>query len=696
MELNKNKLIFLFFILVFAILLFYNNYVKNFKSNVYSLIDTIEFQDKVKHKRITWIILQANNKTYKGESVKNISSNEYYFLLILNNTTNKHIAYRNAIKNGAGYIYDTSFGLNYFYFLNKIFSFKDSNDFGLIKSADSTPKIFNFYSHFGKPFIWLKSYSFTKMNLAFKNNYICGKRKPSYIQHALIKKKIETKIDVTSPSVQLPEEIYAPFLSMNTLYHYEAFWALYLPRTVEQRLTDIIRSLWSQKLLWLIDGTVSFNGVNSKRGQSLELKSLKEQDRAFLDDLVKFLFKWKCGYKKFYQCMIELSEKMAQNNFWDYKEVDYIKNWLNELTEIDYKEPQIVDVTKNKYSIQTSKEFDEKFYVFHRVKYTPKFQDKINDKFSDFKYLNEFCKLSNASLRFQKFYSNSSRKKSEISLVVSFNWQPIAQNIEIISAIYGSFFKHIVFCGPNMMEKIKALKKFESTAFIELNTIKGQFHYYCMTKAIELNLNTKGFLLMSDDVLLKYWKLEKFDINKIWFPFKLDCSKSYELSPNYVHYEEWGWWKSEIGLKALLNVWNYFSAMKKKNISNDIQIVENFLKFIERNSGPGAVKVCANFVSDIFYLPRSQFKPFHLISEIFRKFRVYVEIAVSTILAGLDNYENIEVLKGTYKCCGKFGMHLYNEMGVFGHAAKISKYNSSLEGKLFCELFIQDIVDKVY
>jgi hypothetical protein len=245
------------------------------------------------------------------------------------------------------------------------------------------------------------------------------------------------------------------------------------------------------------------------------------------------------------------------------------------------------------------------------------------------------------------------------------------------------------------MEKIKILKKIESTTFVELNTIKGEFHYYCMTKAIELNLNTNGYLLMSDDVLLKYWKLDEFDISKIWFPFELDCSKSYELNPNYVHHQKWGWWESEIGLKALLKVWSYFGEMQKQNGSTNLKIVENFLKFIKLNSGPGAnvTKVCGNFVSDIFFLPRSQFRPFRFISEIFRKFKVYVEIAVSTILAGLDHYEKIELLPGTYKCCGKFGMHLYKDMGVFGHAAKISKYNASEEGKKFCELFVQDTLN---
>jgi len=42
-----------------------------------------------------------------------------------------------------------------------------------------------------------------------------------------------------------------------------------------------------------------------------------------------------------------------------------------------------------------------------------------------------------------------------------------------------------------------------------------------MTKAVELGFNTQGILLMSDDVLLKFWNLSKFDLKKIWFPEKI-------------------------------------------------------------------------------------------------------------------------------------------------------------------------------
>ena len=58
---------------------------------------------------------------------------------------------------------------------------------------------------------------------------------------------------------------------------------------------------------------------------------------------------------------------------------------------------------------------------------------------------------------------------------------------------------------------------FDSFTFIELDVVQGFFHYDCMTKVIEMNYNTEGFLLISDDVLVKYWNLDNHDIRKIWF-----------------------------------------------------------------------------------------------------------------------------------------------------------------------------------
>ena len=65
----------------------------------------------------------------------------------------------------------------------------------------------------------------------------------------------------------------------------------------------------------------------------------------------------------------------------------------------------------------------------------------------------------------------------------------------------------------------------------------------------------------------------------------------------------------------------------------------------------------------------------------------------SNFLSTLDFHKNIEIINGTYECCGRFGMHRYESMGIFGHASKLSKYYKSNLGKHFCELFVQDKIN---
>lgn len=177
---------------------------------------------------------------------------------------------------------------------------------------------------------------------------------------------------------------------------------------------------------------------------------------------------------------------------------------------------------------------------YYPVRYMPSYQNTIDlndfygnveeayDNLISLNYLETFCLASGVKLNFStNLMKNSRSNYSEISLVVTFNWKPRLENILLIKHLHGTYFKDIIFCGPDLLnfyDYIKNnFKRFHSFTFIELDTVGGDYHYYCMTKAIELNLVTKGYLLMSDDVILKYWRLSEFNLEKIWFPFKLEC-----------------------------------------------------------------------------------------------------------------------------------------------------------------------------
>jgi len=61
-----------------------------------------------------------------------------------------------------------------------------------------------------------------------------------------------------------------------------------------------------------------------------------------------------------------------------------------------------------------------------------------------------------------------------------------------------------------------------------------------MTKVVELGFNTQGVLLMSDDVLLKFWNLSQFDLKKIWFPEKIITGENVNKLNSWPHWNDGG------------------------------------------------------------------------------------------------------------------------------------------------------------
>ncbi len=160
-------------------------------------------------------------------------------------------------------------------------------------------------------------------------------------------KKINITFDEFSPSIQYPIFRMAPYNSQSTFFHYRAFWSLYLPTSVSFRLTDIWRSYWAQRLLWLLDDTVTFLGPNAHqiRNAHSYLKDFEEEKDMYsqAEALVDFLFKWHCQKAKFFECVVDLSQQMADQKFWHEGEVLKIQHWLNDLEESGYAEPEIIN-----------------------------------------------------------------------------------------------------------------------------------------------------------------------------------------------------------------------------------------------------------------------------------------------------------------------------------------------------------------
>ena len=77
----------------------------------------------------------------------------------------------------------------------------------------------------------------------------------------------------------------------------------------------------------------------------------------------------------------------------------------------------------------------------------------------------------------------------------------------------------------------------------------------------------------------------------------------------------------------------------------------------------------------------------------------HLEIALPTILAGMEKNTLFEILEGKYIWSIKyfdFQWHNYDDIAAFVHPSKISKYNATKNGLLFCQKFIQEHIKNIY
>jgi hypothetical protein len=232
---------------------------------------------------------------------------------------------------------------------------------------------------------------------------------------------------------------------------------------------------------------------------------------------------------------------------------------------------------------------------------------------------------------------------------------------------------------------------FDSYTFIDVDVVNGFFHYYCLTKVLEMNLNTDGFLLISDDVLVKYWNLDKYlDYKNMWYETKIKLTM--ELDPNLT----WNcmWWPTHMGRSALTKFVDFYDQVMNGSIQvekDKYEILKRFMKSAEAHqNSTGKYRKVIKQASDFFYVPKSKFKAFHYLSNIFRKFEVFLEYAVPFLLAGLDSDMTLQGVNSTYYWGVGFYFENYQNLGDFIHPAKISSYLNSTLGSRLCTLFIQE------
>ncbi len=244
---------------------------------------------------------------------------------------------------------------------------------------------------------------------------------------------------------------------------------------------------------------------------------------------------------------------------------------------------------------------------------------------------------------------------------MAFNF-PLYESIPILLSLYKGAFPNIYFCGTNSSTIYPVHK---------LPIYKGYFAYECISEAMFQHNNYTGYLFLMDDVLLNFWTLQGLDTNRLWEGPKQPVKVGHYAPPT-----RWYWWRSRWGRVNCQKAFDEIVFMRDN--PDDIAIASDLLSNLRQN-GAGRFR-CHRGRSDIFYIPKRLSNEFIILSSVFRKHEVFLEIAVPTIFRFLDKSANFELLDGHY-LPGRVGQEpvtnpkyfwsLYSEAINFIHPLKL-------------------------
>ncbi|CAF0977024.1 unnamed protein product [Didymodactylos carnosus] len=158
-------------------------------------------------------------------------------------------------------------------------------------------------------------------------------------------KRINIEFDKLPP-VAIPPGVLVAFNSQNTVFHYDAFWALWIPMTTNVRVCDIWRGYFTQRLLWELKSSLTFHtaSVLQIRNAHNYLIDFKDELPLYEDAerLIDFLRHWKCSTggtlqadkrkcAHFFDRIYWLAIDMVEQKFWEMKDAWLCVKYLTDL-----------------------------------------------------------------------------------------------------------------------------------------------------------------------------------------------------------------------------------------------------------------------------------------------------------------------------------------------------------------------------
>ena len=531
----------------------------------------------------------------------------------------------------------------------------------------------------------------------------------------LTRKKTETPLDVhfdpAAPPVFLPEGVFSPFNSQNTLFHYDAFPLLLLPTTTSFRMCDIWRGYWAQRLLWEIGGQLSFFPPNAYQFRNAHSYMADAEDEKVMyydtERLLDFLRNWVCPQEfTFFQCVHKLSADMAKDNFWFADDADLALAWIEDLRNIGFVEPRrvrMIDIIP-KFKLEPHSDVnvslgldikrsvtiqDGSFVNFFPVEQPPpsidsKYQcPETNSIAARITQVMSFCSnVKDFTMDTTTVVNNSPHHiiHDDILLIIVFNFPGwYNTSIPYLEIMHRYTFPNIVYCGENSTDFMKSANDLNyQITFIEAPVNEGFQGYMCLTRAMDMSFNVSGYLVVGDDNVVNFWNFKHMDKTKFW---RDKDGKVFNCTTGPS--SEWIWSKATIpSLRTSLLDLDATGAKEFTNM---------YFKNLDKNGGFGK-ETCRNGISDVYYVPAHASAEVHYILSHFARHKVFVELAVPMTIYGVTDGSKIDYISGTN--LWTYDRHLiwttfYNQTKHYMHPVKFS--NSS-HREPFCNRYISRLL----
>ncbi|GFO00943.1 conserved uncharacterized protein [Plakobranchus ocellatus] len=516
----------------------------------------------------------------------------------------KNLGYLFAVAHGAKVIYETDDDNRP---LDQLKGFNLAlTTSGLMYAGE---RLFNPYHHFGQSTLWPRGFPLAAVGAPQENLYrLSSKWRTPGIQQGVVNgdpdmdaifrltrkqksSRLQVKFDSAAPPVILPESVYSPFNSQNTLFTYEALWAMLLPTTTTFRMCDIWRGYWAQRLLWEIGSRLAFyppNAYQQRNAHSYMDDAEDERDMYFeTGRLLDFLTTWSCHYQyTFFQCVYILSVDMAKHKFWKDADIEVTRLWLEDMIRVGYLEPKRVKLSENRsrfikngmnnrkdnskdiLSIQAtlrkntgkselakrrllSLRNGTSVYFAASQQNSPSIYTKNSHKLDQANHHAEdiasLCSnFENITLKPHNKGNTVKTYFEDILLIIVFNW-PHYSNLKYLEAVYRHVFPNIAYCGGNPEKFLVESKKLnKDLTFINAPVLIGVYGYTCFIAAAQMGYNVTGYMVVGDDVLVNIWNFHGFDKNKMWSNYAVHI---FDVNNGTA----WSWWGFKVGEQAYKN-----------------------------------------------------------------------------------------------------------------------------------------------